>query len=48
MNGRDGQSGLQADLKRKEKQLAERDQMIGELTVANRILKKIGSSGSDR
>ena len=40
LNGRAGQSGMQAELKRKEKQLAERDQMIGELTVANRILKK--------
>ena len=39
MNGRTGQSGIHAELKRKEKQLAERDQMIGELTVANRILK---------
>ena len=40
MNGRDGQSGMQAVLKRKEKQLTERDQMIGELTVTNRIQKK--------
>ena len=46
--GEAGQSEMQADLKRKDKQLAERDQMIGELTVANRILKKIGSSGSGR
>ena len=37
MIARAGQSGMQAGLKLKEKQLAERDQMIGELTVANRI-----------
>ena len=40
LNGKAGQSEMQADLKRKDKQLAERDQMIGELTVANRDSKE--------
>ena len=45
LNGAAGQSGLQAELRRKEQQLAERDQLIGELTVANRILKKTAKFG---
>ena len=48
MNGTAGQSRMQAELKRKERQLAERDQMIGELTVANRILIKLQSTASER
>lgn len=31
-------------LERLEREVAERDQVIGELTIANRILKKLGSS----
>ncbi len=34
----------QAKIKELERQLAKRDQIIGELTVANRILKKISES----
>ena len=45
LNGKAGQSGAQAELRRKERELAERDQLIGELTVANRILKKTSELG---
>ena len=37
LNVKDPESGLQAEMKCKETQLAERDKLIGELTVTNRI-----------
>ena len=40
MNGSLSKSGVADELRRKEAQPAERDEVIGELTVANRILKK--------
>ncbi len=45
MNGKSGRGGMQAELERKDRQLAERDQLIGELTVANRVLKKTSEFG---
>ena len=40
-NGRGGQSEEAKRIERLEKELAERDQVIGEITIANRILKKL-------
>ena len=45
LNGKDPESGMQAELKRKETQLAEWDKLIGELTVTNRIIKKTSKFG---
>ncbi len=45
MNGSLSKSGVADELRRKEAQPAERDEVIGELTVANRILKKKARSG---
>ena len=39
--GNGAADGRDADLRELKKQLAERDQVIGELTVANRFLKKV-------
>ena len=44
-NGRGGEKRPQQRLVEMEKALAERDRVIGELTIANRILKKV-SEGS--
>jgi transposase-like protein len=41
LNGRGGKSEQAKKITRLEEQLAERDQVIGEITIANRILKKI-------
>jgi transposase len=39
--GRGGESEQAKKIERLEMQLAERDQVIGEITIANRILKKL-------
>lgn len=39
-NGKKGADPQQREIKELKKELAERDQVIGELTIANRILKK--------
>ena len=39
-NGKKGIDPRERELKELKKELAERDQVIGELTIANRILKK--------
>ena len=41
LNGRGGENEQAKKIARLEEQLAERDQVIGEITIANRILKKI-------
>ena len=41
MNGRGAQAEQAKQVKRLSAEIAERDQVIGELTIANRILKKI-------
>ena len=38
--GKNGADGRDREIKELKKELAERDQVIGELTIANRILKK--------
>lgn len=44
LEGRVGQSGGNGATAQLQAQLADRDQVIGELTVANRILKKLSDS----
>jgi hypothetical protein len=39
-NGKKGADAREREIKELKKELAERDQVIGELTIANRILKK--------
>jgi len=39
-NGKKGADPRQRENKELKKELAERDQVIGELTIANRLLKK--------
>ena len=41
LNGRGGEQEHARETKRLAAELAERDQVIGELTVANRVLKKL-------
>jgi transposase-like protein len=41
LNGRGGQSEQGKAIERLKADLAERDQVIGEITIANRILKKL-------
>src|SRR5690606_11641283 len=41
LNGRSGENEQAKKIARLEEQLAERDQVIGEITIANRILKKL-------
>jgi len=41
LNGRGGENEQAKKIARLEEQLAERDQVIGEITIANRILKKL-------
>ena len=43
----DGQASQEARQREYERELAKRDQVIGELTVAKRILEKIGRGSSD-
>ena len=45
LNGR-GENEQAKKISRLEEQLAERDQVIGEITIANRILKKLSGSSS--
>lgn len=44
LEGRAGQNGVDGATAQLRAQLADRDQVIGELTVANRILKKLSGS----
>jgi transposase len=44
MNGRGAQAEQAKMVKRLNGEIAERDQVIGELTIANRILKKISDA----
>lgn len=44
LNGRGGQSEEVKRIERLEQELAERDQVIGEITIANRILKKLSGA----
>ena len=45
-SGKRRRSGEQRHLQRLEAEVAERDRVIGELTIANRILKKSGFEGA--
>ena len=44
MNGRGAQSEQAKVLERLSAEVAERDQVIGELTIANRVLKKLSGA----
>lgn len=44
LEGKAGQQGINGATAQLQAQLADRDQVIGELTVANRILKKLSGS----
>lgn len=44
LNGRGADATLAKEISRLSAQLSERDQVIGELTVANRILKKLSGA----
>ena len=44
LNGRGANAALAKEIGRLSAQLSERDQVIGELTVANRILKKLSGA----
>jgi len=44
LNGRGADAALAKEIGRLSAQLSERDQVIGELTVANRILKKLSGA----
>jgi transposase len=46
LNGRGAEAAQAKEVARLSSQLAERDQVIGELTIANRILKKLSGSPS--
>ena len=46
MNGRGAPAEQAKELKRLAGELAERDQVIGELTIANRVLKKVSGVSS--
>jgi transposase len=46
LNGRGGEAVHAKEITKLERQLADRDQVIGELTIANRILKKLSGSPS--
>jgi transposase-like protein len=45
-NGSGGSDGQQREAQQLRKQLEERDQIIGELTVANKFLKKISGQSA--
>jgi len=46
LNGKGAQAGEGKELKRMAGAIAERDRVIGELTIANRILKKLSGESS--
>ena len=41
LNGKSGDSALQKEVSRLQREIESREQVIGELTVANRLLKKL-------
>jgi len=46
MNGRGAMAEQSKRIERLSRQIAERDQVIGELTIANRVLKKLSGASS--
>lgn len=46
MNGRGSKTELAKAMERLSEEVAERDQVIGELTIANRVLKKVSGASS--
>lgn len=46
MNGRGGKAEQAKAIERLSGEIAERDQVIGELTIANRVLKKLSGASS--
>jgi transposase-like protein len=46
LNGRSGEALQAKEIAKLERQLADRDQVIGELTIANRIFKKLSGNPS--